>query len=71
MIAGQMFQLWHKYIELITLRPKRISSYLKNFFDERVRDRYAQLCPYVVDGEKVYLEMSSAQRTLLSLTKET
>ncbi|CDW80262.1 serine [Stylonychia lemnae] len=45
LVSSQVFQLWHKLIEIITINPKFICEYLRIQYEEKMRE---------VQGEHIY-----------------
>ena len=45
LVSSQIFQLWHKLIEIITINPKFICEYLRILYEEKMRE---------VQGEHIY-----------------
>jgi hypothetical protein len=44
-VGSQLFQLWHKIIEIITINPKFVCEYLRILNEEKMRE---------VQGEHIY-----------------
>ena len=51
-VSSQVFQLWHKLIEIITINPKFICEYLRIVYEEKMRE---------VQGEHIYRTIIEAK----------
>lgn len=41
-MSSQVFQLWHKLIEIITINPKFICEYLRILYEEKMRECWGE-----------------------------
>jgi hypothetical protein len=42
LVAGQLFQLWHKVIEVVTINPKFVCELLHFEYEEKMRERWGE-----------------------------
>ena len=42
MVSSQVFQLWHKIIEIITINPKFVCEYLRILYEEKMRETWGE-----------------------------
>ncbi len=42
MASSQVFQLWHKLIEIITINPKFVCDYLRLQYEEKMREQWGE-----------------------------
>ena len=52
LVSAQVFQLWHKLVEIVTINPKFVCEYLRILYEERMRE---------VHGEHIYRTIIEAK----------
>ena len=58
-ISSQIFSLWYKFIEVITINPKFVCEYLRVIHEEKIREYWGELIYRTVFETKDFSASSS------------
>ena len=59
-LSSQIFSLWYKFLEIITINPKFVCEYLRVVHEEKMREYWGELIYRTVFETKDFATTSSA-----------